>query len=318
MTELPHLTRALLASYPPSFKERYGAEQAALIEEAGFSGTSFDLARGSLRAWLQPRFGAQGPQWQRNRITASVSTLWVMWVLAFFGGAAWNRAVNDPPIYAIGTTWGWSLYHAASVAFTIGVISVAVIVAVVFGYVVVTAARSRNWEPLRRLMPFAVLTVIEMALLVAIGTLRYNSVVTRPSGYTAFRGFPLWYVGLLLLWLVLLIPLMITGMRGPVVALRAATIPVRALRIGYWAATIPVVALAVTTMASVWFLIAQSTHGRLNFWGTDQYSGVVIYDVLGVGIQIAATAGLVIVTLIALVSYVRGIRAASSRLETTT
>ena len=315
MSELPRLTRALLASYPPSFKERYGDEQRALIEETGFTGTSLDLARGAIVAWMRPRFGARGPQWQRNRVTASISTVWVMWVLAFFGGAAWNRAVNDPPIYAIGTTWGWRSYQVASVAFTVGVIAVAVIAIVVFGYVVVRGVRAKNWGPLRRLIPFASMVGIEIALFMVLKTLRYSSLVTHPTGYTVWRGFPIWFVGLLVLWLMLLIPMIITGVRGPVLALRGAKVPILALRIGFWSAAVPVASLAVTSLASLWFLLAQSTHARLGLWRTDQYSGIEIYDFLGVGMQIAATVALVVVALIATTSYLRGARAARLPLQ---
>lgn len=93
----------LLAAYPPSFRERYGDELAALVDDHDMAGTGTgsrppvrrDLAAGAVRAWLRPTFA--GPDRLRRRLLASVSTLWVCWVVVVCGTAGTLRLLEDGP-----------------------------------------------------------------------------------------------------------------------------------------------------------------------------------------------------------------------------
>ena len=85
-----------LRAYPPSFRARYGAEMAALVQDVGPSRrTAADLWRGAARAWLRPSFS--GADARRQRLQASVATTWVAWCAGFLVAPAVNRWLLDPP-----------------------------------------------------------------------------------------------------------------------------------------------------------------------------------------------------------------------------
>jgi hypothetical protein len=68
--------RWALRAYPPSFRDRYGDELAALVDDLAPSWRhTADLYAGAARAWLRPRF--TGPEPERRRLQASVTTVWV-------------------------------------------------------------------------------------------------------------------------------------------------------------------------------------------------------------------------------------------------
>ena len=81
--------------YPPSFRERYGAELDALVSDLG-GGHPGDLLRGAARAWLRPSFA--GPDALRRRRQATAATVWVAWCAGFLVAPAVNRALLDPPV----------------------------------------------------------------------------------------------------------------------------------------------------------------------------------------------------------------------------
>lgn len=100
------MTRAdawLVAAYPPSFRERYAAELAALVDDhraAGAGAASAlrlrgNLASGAVRAWMRPTFA--GPHRRQRRLLASVSTLWASWVFVLCGTTGTLRLLEDGP-----------------------------------------------------------------------------------------------------------------------------------------------------------------------------------------------------------------------------
>jgi len=71
-TTLPLRHRLILALYPLSFRERYGEELQALVEDTSKSRrVAFDLALGAAKAWIRPKFGGTPEQQQRSRLLAT-------------------------------------------------------------------------------------------------------------------------------------------------------------------------------------------------------------------------------------------------------
>ena len=241
--------------------------------------------------------------------------MWVMWVLAFFGGAAWNRAVNDPPIYAVATSWGIFMYNVADVAFTIGVVLVALAAIAAFALVTISAVRKRDWTNFRRLLPCLVLMAIEVALFMVIRTLRYSPAVTQHAGYKPFLAFPVWFQAMIAVWLLLLIPLILTAIRGPVLALRNAALSPRVLRVGYWFGFAAATCLLFTAVAAASLLLTQFVQGDIQYWSRDPYFAIITFYWLSSWMQTAATIGLVGVAVTAVTSTVRGARAARLPLQ---
>lgn len=125
------LQRVILASFPPSFRTRYGDELAALASECdrGWVDT-VDLARASACAWARPRFnGSQGDR-RRGRLQATTATVFVVWSLSALAVAVFARAVDDQPVPGL-RTWGWTAYAAGSAIFQL---TVAAALVVGFGY----------------------------------------------------------------------------------------------------------------------------------------------------------------------------------------
>jgi hypothetical protein len=289
MSTLPGLTRAVLATYPPRFKERYGPEQRALLEDIGTKGTTANLAAGSIRAWLNPSFGERGPHWRNQRLLATASTIWVMWVAAFFGTMTWTRSVGDPPVPLTQTGWGGQLVQISDFAFMVGVIAIALLVITMFVSVVVRVRTAGTWRELMPLIPFGVMLVVVAGSAFALSQIRWSSVVLASPEYARYpQTFPTWFVVLVLLWLALLIPLIATAVTGPVRVLRRVGVRPELLRVGLIVAAIPVLCLGVIAMATTAFVIGERvTHEDALLW------------------QALAAFGLVVVAVIAVVSYVR-------------
>ncbi|WP_214323837.1 hypothetical protein [Nonomuraea sediminis] len=85
--------RVALACYPPWFRERYGDELEALVEDTGGGpGVMLDLAVGATRAWLRPALGDQG-----RRAQATLATTWVAWCAGVSSVPVLDRLLLDPP-----------------------------------------------------------------------------------------------------------------------------------------------------------------------------------------------------------------------------
>ncbi|AOR35744.1 hypothetical protein BFF78_35895 [Streptomyces fodineus] len=90
--------RVALRSYPPSFRERYGCELEALVEDTG-AGPSVvaDLLVGSLRAWLRPVMPDESAEGRRRRMQASVATTWVTWCAALYALPMLDFILSEEP-----------------------------------------------------------------------------------------------------------------------------------------------------------------------------------------------------------------------------
>ncbi|MFF4576495.1 hypothetical protein [Streptomyces sp. NPDC001410] len=90
--------RVALRSYPPSFRERYGCELEALVEDTG-AGPSVvaDLLVGALRAWLHPVMPEESAERRRRRMQASVATTWVTWCAALYALPMLGFILSEEP-----------------------------------------------------------------------------------------------------------------------------------------------------------------------------------------------------------------------------
>ncbi|QHC24811.1 hypothetical protein [Streptomyces sp. GS7] len=81
MTNMTNMAgRLALRVYPPAFRERYGPELEALVEDTGTGPRVVaDLLVGALRAWLRPVMPNEPAERRRRRMQASVATTWVSW-----------------------------------------------------------------------------------------------------------------------------------------------------------------------------------------------------------------------------------------------
>jgi hypothetical protein len=138
------LSQLLVEVYPPSFRQRYGAELETLVADAG-SGwrDSADLALGVCRAWVAPAFGGTPLEQRRSRLQATTITVLAAWSASLVAAAGLAKAVDDPRLPGLhGTAW---------TAYTVGGVVVEVtagaVLAAGFAYwlaVMVPAVRARR------------------------------------------------------------------------------------------------------------------------------------------------------------------------------
>ncbi|GIH67122.1 hypothetical protein [Microbispora siamensis] len=92
------LAGVVLACYPPWFRERYGEELAALVEETdGGPRVTLDLALGAARAWLRPALAGDSAARVRRRMQATLATTWVAWCAGISSVPMLDRLLLDPP-----------------------------------------------------------------------------------------------------------------------------------------------------------------------------------------------------------------------------
>ncbi|MEU7429116.1 hypothetical protein [Streptomyces sp. NPDC040750] len=90
--------RLALRAYPPSFRERYGCELEALVEDTGARPSVVaDLLIGALRAWLHPVMPDESAERRRRRMQASVATTWVTWCAALYALPIVNFILSEEP-----------------------------------------------------------------------------------------------------------------------------------------------------------------------------------------------------------------------------
>jgi len=213
-----------LAAYPPSFRERYGEELAALSEDHGRSRrATADLAVGAARAWVRPTFARSPAEVRRLRPLSSISTVWVCWCVVVVGTMATLRLLEDPAAPGLDVqTPGWVLAGHLTTA------------AIAIAAVLITAAGAapgwramRSSAVVRRLMigPLAVL------VLVVVGFVPIALVAIRTPAVNHTKQFsPLFAVGLLVWTLVVAITAIWWTIAIPR-ALRAARPKLNALRV---------------------------------------------------------------------------------------
>ena len=92
---MSRLTSLALRAYPPSFRARYGAEMAALMEDLPTSArTTANLFGGAVRAWVRPSF--TGRTALPQRLQASAATTWVGLVRRVLRGAGDDQGAAGP------------------------------------------------------------------------------------------------------------------------------------------------------------------------------------------------------------------------------
>src|SRR3954468_23767908 len=155
-----------LRCYPPSFRDRYGEELTALVEDVGPSRRrTAGLVLGAARAWVSPAFA--GPDSTRGRLQASVATVWMAWCAGFLLTPAAFKALMDPPGPSTGDAVR-RLLDVSAAFFGLGWVIALVGAALLAVPTLTPALRARQWSVLRPLLPAVLLGVLEAVGLVAI------------------------------------------------------------------------------------------------------------------------------------------------------
>jgi hypothetical protein len=240
------VARWALRAYPPSFRDRYGEEMAALAEDLVPSRRhTVDLCLGAARAWLRPAF--TGPDSSRRRLQASVTTVWVAWCAAFLLVPAIDKALLDPPGSGVDATVR-RLLDVSTFVLAVGWVVALAATAVIGWKALVPVLRARHWAVLRPLVPALVLGGVEATGLVMLAW-AVRSDVSRPSPAGIALG-SVWVVGLLAF-------LLSSGI-GPAVTLRRLHPSVAVLRIPtLLAAVLSLCLAAMTATCAAAILIAR-------------------------------------------------------------
>jgi MFS family permease len=244
-------TRLALRAYPPSFRERYGAELETLVADTGTGPrTVANLLAGALLAWVRPVLPVEPSERRRRRLQASVATTWVVWCAGFLVAPSANRALLDPPVPGAGAVVQ-ALLQVAQWSMIAGWILV-LIAGIPLGLrVVVSAFRSRDRKTLRPLWMPVILLLIEAAGMGLLVALRGDE-AWQPSAS---------FLVVFLLWTVGFAALVVTGGLGPAIALTRHRPDTASLRWPGLLALGVAVALTITTGASVGAVAATAVWG---------------------------------------------------------
>ena len=241
------MIRVLLACYPPSFRDRYGAELAALVEDTGAGPrVCWDVAVGAAAAWLRPAFTGEPSERARSRVQTGLSTIWVSWCAGVLAVPVVARALLDPPVPGVAGTVRTLVSVVWLVVLAGGAVAAGCAL-LLTRRVLVPALRSGRRRVWRPLLPAIVLLALELIGALGVWLLRRGHPAVWPHPSTAF-------LAALLVWLVGLVALVVVGAAGPPVALRRARPPARALRLPAVLATgvtAALTALAVVQAAAV-------------------------------------------------------------------
>ena len=263
--------RVAVAAYPPSFRERYGEELDALLEETGVGPReTLDLVLGAARAWLRPAYGADPAQRRRLRLLSSVSTVWVGFCVVLCGTLGTLRLLEDPPVpgLALGTP-RWQEFHL------VGTDALALsIVLVLIGGVPLGIRAMRSGRAARRLVAGPV-----VALLLLGGLTLVVATVGAQRLSDSGGPYPTWLVVLLLTWLVAT-PLVAAWWAVALpLALRASSPGTRALALP---AVLGTVVAALLTLPLL--LVSAVAFRTVRFWGPGVESGIATMCVAGVAL----------------------------------
>jgi hypothetical protein len=224
VTAARRLAGLALSWYPPSFRERYGAEVAGLLEDTETTArTVADLLVGALRAWTRAVVPADGPDRARRRVQASVATTWVAWCAGFLVTPAINRALLDPEPSRV-PHGVLPLLNGALAAVTVSAALIVIAAVSLLGTFV--AAARRDGRVARPLWVPALACAVEGAGAAGIVLWRrtYPPIAQNPH-------FSPWFVGALTLWaLGFVVTFVLVGL-GPAVATTRAVPPIAALRL---------------------------------------------------------------------------------------
>jgi MFS family permease len=209
--------------YPVSFRERYGPELEALVEDMSPNRLLIsDLVLGAAKAWLRPVLPREVGDQRRRRLQASVATNWVAWCAGFLVAPAtsWNlldeRGANVTSLAA-------GLTDAAQVGFYLGALLLLAYVPLALRTLAVVL-RDRDWKVVRPVLPGLAMLAVEVALfgLILLGRHFSHDWLHRP---------PLFLVGLVLAWVLGgIVTVAMLGL-GPALALGRARPTVERLRL---------------------------------------------------------------------------------------
>ncbi|WP_433445065.1 hypothetical protein [Nonomuraea sp. CA-141351] len=204
--------RVVLVCYPPWFRERYGEELAALVEDLGGGpGVVVDLALGAARAWLRPALAGDEEARVRRRLQATLATTWVAWCVGISSVPLLDRLLLDPPTpgtpQPVRTLVGLAGWLAVA-----GCVVAAAAAALLALRVLVPTRDRRLLAPL---LPGGVLMGVEVT-----GALLLAPPHRMSAGFLAG----------VLVWLIGLGAMVLAVAAGPVVTLRRAQPPVVVMR----------------------------------------------------------------------------------------
>ncbi|ADP78925.1 hypothetical protein [Pseudofrankia inefficax] len=283
----------VLSCYPPSFRERYGAEVRGLLEDTEVrTRTVLDLIVNGARAWSRAVVATDGTERVRRRLQATIATTWVCWCAGFLVTPAVNRALLDPEPAHV-PSGVIPLLNTSLVAIAVSA-ALILIASIPLLRVFLLAARRGEWPIVRPLLIAAVAVVVDLLGLAGLVAWRrtYPPIAQNPH----FSGL---FVGALVVWTLGFVCALVAAGVGPALATTRAAPPASALRLpGLLAvpvAALLIVATAASTAAVV--LMLRTAHGE------------------GVGVVGLAFVGLALVTAIgasagALTTACRGLRPA--------
>ena len=285
MSEPSPCRRLVLASYPPSFRVRYGDELTALCEDVGPGlRSTADLALGSLRLWLSPSYDPDPLEHRRWRLQSTAATVWVSACTVLAGTAATLRIqVDGPPPGFDPTTGAWGVANDAAGA---AIVLAAVLVALAGAWLGLFALRE-GAPTVRRV---AIAPVVSgLVCLVTMAPFAWYASQHDLIGVTP----PLWFALGGLAWLLLVMVTAVWGTFAMPHALQLAALPADRLR----PAVLLALPVSLALLAPATLLVAVALRVG-DAWGS-----------LVTVVTTASTVAVAGAAVVALVSVVRGLRA---------
>jgi hypothetical protein len=282
-----------LSWYPPSFRERYGAELRGLVQDTEVRPrTVLDLIGGAARAWSRAVVPAEGAERVRRRLQATVATTWVCWCAGFLVTPAINRALLDPePVHV--PSGVLPLLNASLVAIAVSA-ALIVIASVPVLRVFLAAARRGEWPIIRPVLVAALAVVVDLLGLAGLVAWRrtYPPLAQNPH----FSGL---FVSALVVWTLGFVCTLVAAGVGPALATTRAAPPARTLRLPGLLA-LPVAALLALATAA-------STAAVVLMLRTAHPAGVAAPGLIFVGLVLVTAIG---ASVGALTTALRGLRPA--------
>jgi len=270
--------------YPPSFRERYGSELTALVEDLGPNRlVATDLLLGAVIAWLRPAASGQTAERRRRRLQASIATTWVAWCAGFLVAPTVTRMLDDPPVPNM-TPLANHLLAISQVSWWIGGLVLLTATVPLALRSLPAALRARDRHVIAPLVPAIALCLAELGGVGAI-------LLMRPSSPPAWSHPSAAFVGTLFAEGIGFFAFVLAAGLGPAISLTRAKPPARHMRLPAVLGTVVAAALAVTTVTSL--------------------GAVLLTQAAPLSILAVAVAG--VSTLVALTSSTRGLKAVVAR-----
>jgi hypothetical protein len=201
-----------------------------------------DLARGAMRAWLQPDVGSENER-HRDRMQTSVAVVFLAWCASVCSAGIFSKAVDDQPVPGL-RSWGWTGYSIARGVFEI---TAGAVLLVGFAYwlqLVLPAVRSRNRTVL--VPALAPLPIVGAWLgTTALVAWYARSYIHGPNLSPGVLG-----LGVLGIYLIVTVVAVIACGASAVRALDAGSLSTRQLRPAVGLVVVAAIALLVQTIAS--------------------------------------------------------------------